>query len=159
MKRLFILRHAEAAPAAEDFERPLTAKGVADMRTLANRLREEAGLRPDFVLCSPARRTRMTLENLWPDAPAQFPEKLYNASAGTHYEAVKCVSDSYSAVMVVAHNPGVFNFMRFLAAPGLDVPVDYRPGTLTILECSIECWADLMPGENRISSVVLTGNN
>ena len=153
MKQLFILRHAEAAPAIEDFERPLTAKGIVDMGALANRLRE-VRLRPDFVLCSPAKRTRMTLENLWPDARAQFPDRLYDAEAGTHYEEVKGVSDSHSSVMVVAHNPGIFNFMRFLAAPGPDVPMDYKPGTLTVLECSIKRWADLMPGENKILCVL-----
>lgn len=149
MKRLLILRHAEAAPAPDDFDRPLTAKGIAGMQAMAGRL-AALNLQPDFVLCSPARRTRMTLENLWPDAPAQFPEKLYNASAGTHYEAVKGISDSHASAMVVAHNPGIFNFMRFLAVPGPDVPLDYAPGTLTVLECAIESWAELMPATGNI---------
>ena len=152
MKTLLILRHAEAAPAADDFARPLTAKGVADMRAMAEKL-AALDLRPDFILCSPAKRTRMTVENFLPGVPAVFPEKLYNASAGTHYEALKAVDDSYGAVMVVAHNPGIFNLVHFLAVPGPDVPVGYAPGTLTVLECAIEDWAALMPGENQILRV------
>ena len=153
MRRLYILRHAQAANAAEDFVRPLTAKGIADMKAMAVRL-AEWGLHPDFVLCSPARRTRMTLESLLPGAAAQFPERFYNAEAGTIYEAVKGADDAYGSVMVVAHNPGIFNFMRFMAAPGPDMPFEYAPGTLTILECPVECWADLMPGKNRILRVM-----
>ena len=153
MKQLFILRHAEAASAPDDFTRPLTAQGIAAMKSMAMRL-VELDLRPDFVLCSPAKRTRMTLESLLPGAAAQFPDHLYNAEAGTLYEAVKGVSDSHASVMVVAHNPGIFNFMRFLSAPGPDVPLDYKPGTLTVLECPIERWAGLMPGENNILRVL-----
>lgn len=153
MKRVYILRHAEAASAVDDFSRPLTAKGIADMRAMAGRL-AEAGLCPELVLCSPARRTRMTLENILPGATAHFPEKLYNADAGTHFEILKGVDDSIGSVMVIAHNPGIFNLARFLAAPKPDVPLDYRPGTLTILECAIGRWADLMPGENGVLKVL-----
>ncbi|MBI4030202.1 MAG: histidine phosphatase family protein [Proteobacteria bacterium] len=152
-RKVFILRHAEAAPAADDFERPLTAKGIADMKAMARRL-EEDGLCPDLVLCSPAKRTRMTLENLLPRVSARFPDRLYNADAGTHYEAVKGVDDSIGSVMIIAHNPGVFNFVRFLAAPGPDVPAGYAPGTLTVLECAVGRWTDLMPGENRVLKVL-----
>lgn len=154
MRKLFVLRHAEAAPAADDFSRSLTARGIADMKSMAARL-AEAGLRPDFVLCSPARRTRMTLESLWPDAPAQFPEILYNASVGTHYEALKGVSDDYGSVVIVVHNPGIFNLVRFLAVPGPNVPADYAPGTLTVLECPVDHWAELMPGENPVLRVLV----
>lgn len=152
MRRLYILRHAQAANAAEDFARPLTASGIADMKAMAVRL-AEWGLRPDFVVCSPSKRTRMTLESLLPGVAAQFPERLYNAEAGTLYEAVKAADDSYGSVMAIAHNPGIFNFMRFMAVPGPDVPFEYAPGTLTILECPVERWADLMPGRNRVLRV------
>lgn len=152
-RKIFILRHAEAALAADDFERPLTTKGVADMKAMARRL-EEDGLCPDLVLCSPAKRTRMTLENLLPRVPARFPEKLYNADAGTLYEALKGIEDSIGSVVVIAHNPGIFNLVRFLAAPGSDVPAGYAPGTLTVLECAAGRWTDLMPGENRVLKVL-----
>lgn len=153
MKTLFILRHAEAAPAAEDFSRSLTAKGIRDMQAMTSRL-GECDLRPDFVLCSPAKRTRMTLENLLPGVQAEFPEAMYNGSAGTHYEFLKRGNDGFRSVMIIAHNPGIFNLTRFLAAPGPDVPKDYVPGTLTIFECAIERWAGLMPGVNRIVRVL-----
>ena len=153
LRKIFILRHAQAGAAQDDFERSLTAKGISDMQAMAQRV-ADLDLHPDFVLCSPAKRTRMTLEIFSPGVAAQFPEKLYNADVGTHYEALKAVDDFCRSVMVVAHNPGIYNLVRFLAVPSHDVPVGYAPGTLTVLECGIDRWADLMPEANPVLHVL-----
>jgi phosphohistidine phosphatase SixA len=97
----------------------------------------------------------MTLENLLPDAEASFPEKLYNAPAETILDIVRESGDSHLAVMVVAHNPGIFNFARLMAAPGVAFPPGYAPGTLTVLECPVESWLDLAPGRNRVREVIV----
>lgn len=123
------------------------------MKALANRL-TEADMAPDFVLCSPARRTRMTLENLLPRVPALFPERLYNASAETILDIVRESDDLHRAVMVVAHNPGIFNFARLMAAAGAEFPSGYAPGTLTVLECAAESWFDLAPGRHKVRKVI-----
>ncbi len=68
---------------------------------------------------------------------------------------------AYNYVIICRHFPdggGVYSAARtqsrFLAVLGPDVPAGYAPGTLTILECAIDRWADLMPGENRILRVL-----
>ncbi len=121
------------------------------MKALANRLTEEK-LVPDRVFCSPARRTRMTLESLLPAMQASFPDRLYNASAETILDIVRESDDSHRAVMVIAHNPGIFNFARLMAA-GEELPPGYAPGTLTILECAAESWFELAPGQNRVREI------
>jgi phosphohistidine phosphatase len=123
------------------------------MKALANRLTEE-NLVPDFVFCSPARRTRMTLENLLPGVQASFPERLYNASAETILDIVRESDDSHQEVMVIAHNPGIFNFTRLMAETGAELPPGYAPGTLTVLECAAESWFDLMPARNRMRTII-----
>ena len=64
MRELILLRHAHADPALpgqSDMDRPLSAEGLAEAESAGRWLRDQ-GLVPDCVLCSPARRTRETLE-------------------------------------------------------------------------------------------------
>ena len=55
--RLFLVRHAEAAPGHPDELRPLTAAGREQARALGERLAAE---QPDLVLSSPLLRARET---------------------------------------------------------------------------------------------------
>ncbi len=60
-RRLLLIRHARAAGGPVDWERPLTAEGVQQAAALGAWL-EHAGLVPDRVLVSPARRAVQTWE-------------------------------------------------------------------------------------------------
>ena len=64
MRELILLRHAHAEPASTgqaDLDRPLSAVGLAEAEAAGKWLKDN-NLQPDCVLCSPARRTRETLE-------------------------------------------------------------------------------------------------
>src|SRR3712207_9368577 len=61
-RRLLLIRHARAAGGPIDRERPLTAEGVQQAAALGAWL-ERAGLVPDRVLVSPARRAVQTWED------------------------------------------------------------------------------------------------
>src|SRR5271169_6955745 len=73
MRRLMLLRHAKSdwsSPGMPDRERPLNARGIADAHTMGIYLARHA-LVPDLILCSPAKRTRLTAEACvdgWPTA-------------------------------------------------------------------------------------------
>ena len=64
-KRLFLLRHASTAPrsSGSDIDRVLSPQGHADAAALGAFMSEK-GYIPDAVLCSPAPRTRQTLEEV-----------------------------------------------------------------------------------------------
>mgnify|MGYP003655208627 CR=1 FL=1 len=64
-KRLFLLRHAIAVNELSDGDanRPLAPKGAEDAVALGQHMLKN-DYKPDFVLCSPARRTRETLKGL-----------------------------------------------------------------------------------------------
>jgi phosphohistidine phosphatase len=57
--RLYLIRHAEAAPGEPDALRPLTARGRDDARALGRRL-HDSGAALDAVLTSPLLRARET---------------------------------------------------------------------------------------------------
>ena len=88
MRELILLRHAHAEPAVPgqaDFDRPLSAEGLAEAEAVAAWMRDKA-LVPDRVLCSPARRTRETLDAVV-EAVGNLDKRLdaaiYEATPGT----------------------------------------------------------------------------
>jgi len=119
MKRLILFRHAKTertSASGEDFDRALTERGKADA-ALTGRLLRAAGLIPDRVLVSGAKRTQETWtaagDNL-PDAHAKVLDDLYDAPSTRLYAAAKAEPDA-NTVMVIAHNPGVQSLALELA--------------------------------------------
>ena len=102
--RLFLVRHAEAAPGDPDDLRPLTPGGREAARELGQRLAAE-DVRPDAVLTSPLLRARETATELGRalTAPVEADERLApGATAETLLQAVRGRGDT---VVVVGHQP------------------------------------------------------
>lgn len=149
MKTLLILRHAEAAPGADDFSRPLTLSGREDAARLGELMRDN-NLQPDHVFCSPARRTRETLAALaLDDVTPNFLDSLYNASIGDLLTAFHAAPDSAQTILMVGHNPGIHGLSVTLAGAGTPenlrrLSLSYDPGTLTVLSYD-GAWGTLAP--------------
>lgn len=157
MKRLYILRHAKAATpdALIDIERPLDIEGVQDAGALGILMRKKEYF-PAQIYCSPALRTRQTLENigLGTDTNTRIIEPLYDATAGQILECIQDCEDRYNALLVVGHNPAIHELVMRLTSE--DSPLtfmkqlmySYKPGTLSVLDCPCKCWNDLQLAEN-----------
>ncbi|EKF17961.1 SixA phosphatase family protein [Nitratireductor pacificus] len=111
MPRLFLLRHAKAAwaaPGMSDFDRQLSASGIADAEALGRRMRQE-GMIPEAVLCSTARRATQTLDSLAATLftaapPVLHDEELYSSEATAYVTAIRRMPPC-NALLVVGHNP------------------------------------------------------
>ena len=68
--RIFLVRHAQAAPGDPDELRPLTPEGQAAARALAERLAAE---QPTAVVSSPLLRARQTADEIARAAPGSRP--------------------------------------------------------------------------------------
>jgi phosphohistidine phosphatase len=111
--RLYLLRHAKSSwddPDAADHDRPLAPRGI----DAADRLRrhfEEAGLRPDLVLCSSARRAVATLDGirpaLPPDVDVRVESHLYTGACAVLLDRLRALPEEVVAVLVVGHNPAI----------------------------------------------------
>ncbi len=160
MKRLYLLRHAKAAPAEpdqDDHARALTVRGMHDAGAMARYLRKNNYL-PDRLLVSSSARTRQTADLVLREipAPADVLDKLYLAETGKILGLVQGASQSLSGVMVVGHNPGIEELASFLAREPVrrkererrDVLEEKFPtAALAVLEFDIEKWRDIRPGE------------
>jgi phosphohistidine phosphatase len=117
MKTLYVLRHAKAEAGikhawdpADDKNRSLTASGIEDARSVGAWFARK-GIRPGVALVSDATRTVETWkhvnENARMDVPLRLIPALYLASADEITSIVKELPNSFTSVLVVAHNPGI----------------------------------------------------
>ncbi|NOT71630.1 MAG: histidine phosphatase family protein [Hyphomicrobium sp.] len=125
MLRLALLRHAKsswAEPGLLDINRPLNARGRAAAPVMGHVL---ASLKftPGAILCSPAKRTRETLELIAADVNASaaavtYDENLYLAEAEELLQHLRALPDKVKCALVVGHNPGLHELAARLAKSG-----------------------------------------
>ena len=117
-RTLVLLRHAKSAypDGVADHERPLAPRGQREAGLAGDWLRATLPA-IDAVLCSTATRTRETLARTGIDAPVQYVERLYDATAGTVIDEINGVSDDVSVLLVVAHEPTMTEVALGLADP------------------------------------------
>ena len=102
--RLYLVRHAEAAPGEPDELRPLTPGGRQQARELGQRMRDELA-RPEAILTSPLLRARETGGEL-ARALEVDPEADERLAPGTTVDDVRAVlAGRGDPVVVVGHQP------------------------------------------------------
>jgi phosphohistidine phosphatase len=102
--RLYLVRHAQAAPGEPDELRPLTREGREQARALGERLRDE-DVHPDALLTSPLLRARETGGELARalEIEAEPDERL---APGASVEDVRAAIEGRGErVVVVGHQP------------------------------------------------------
>jgi phosphohistidine phosphatase len=127
MRTLYLLRHAKSSWADQtlpDRERPLAPRGRRDATRIAKHL-ARLGIQPELLLCSPAKRTRETLELLRPalggTGTARVEAELYAASSDQLLERIRAVPAMVASLMLIGHNPGLQQLALALAASGAEL--------------------------------------
>jgi phosphohistidine phosphatase len=169
MKTLYLLRHAKSSwkdSGLEDFDRPLSKRGRAAAKAMGQYLARNR-IAPAQVLCSPAKRTRETLERLQdgigPAVPVRFEKVVYMADAPALLRRLRRLNDTLASAMLVGHNPGLEQLALALASEGENDPrrqlaAKFPTGSLAVVETDVERWADLEPGCGRITAFVKAGD-
>ena len=132
-RKLVLLRHAKSAwPDVPDHDRPLARRGQRDAPAIGRWLRD-AGLLPDQVLCSTARRARetwqLTRAGLGTSPPVSFDGRVYQASAGRLLDLIRRTSQAARTLLVVGHDPAVPELALLLAAAVPSARADAGSGT------------------------------
>lgn len=165
MKTILLLRHAKSSwkdSTLADFDRPLNKRGREATKQISDYLAREKWL-PSQVLCSPAKRTRETLDGIQ-DAfgeavPVRFEKGIYMADAPVLLRRLRRLSDSLGSVMVIGHNPGLEHFALMLT-DAEDTPLrrqmaaKFPTGTLAAIGCDIDHWTDLKPACGSLEAFV-----
>ena len=124
-RTLVIMRHSktEQSETRADIDRELTSRGREDARAAGLWLATQ-GIRPGIVMCSPAKRTRMTWHEIaiayaelasevaeeiaggWsPDV--RYVSDLYFAGIGASLDAVREAGGEAATILMIGHNPTV----------------------------------------------------
>lgn len=125
MKTLTIVRHAKSSwkdTSISDRDRPLNKRGKHDAPLMGHRIIEH-GIRPSLIISSPAVRAWTTARIIaeiiaYPVEFLQRENSLYLASLDEILDIVMAQDNGFNNLMVVGHNPGMTEFVNFLA-PGL----------------------------------------
>lgn len=124
-----------------DFERPLNERGKR-AAPLIGRFMRERKLKPDLIVCSPAKRTRETialvLEAAGIKSPLRYDERIYEASMGNLLEIISGLEDDKTEVMLVGHNPGFENLLERLTGESIRMST----ATLARIALNIENWSE-----------------
>jgi phosphohistidine phosphatase len=128
--RLYLVRHAEAAPGEPDDLRALTPEGLRVARELGERLAAE-GVRPDALISSPLLRARQTASEISRavGVEPETDERLgFGATAAGLRETVEGRGQS---VVAIGHQP---DCGRIAAELGNGVEPPFPPGGMVVLE-------------------------
>ncbi len=120
-REILFLRHGKAARPAgiDDFDRPLTEKGVIQSRRIGHWLRDHDAL-PDAILSSPALRARQTAEGALAAAGCdrrliKTDPRLYFDARSKLMQAIAEADENADRLLVVGHNPWMEEVVEDLA--------------------------------------------
>lgn len=147
-RELILLRHAHAEPpllGQADYDRPLSPIGLAEAEAAGAWLVRN-GLVPDRILCSPARRTRETLEAVLAQlgyAEVRRIDAIYEATPGTLAALVDEHRD-VERLLLVGHNPGLEQLVALMDSGRSNGGRGMPPAGIAVLEYPAD--ARLEPG-------------
>jgi phosphohistidine phosphatase len=157
-RTLLVLRHAKAAgePGVDDMERPLTGGGRRDASE-AGRWLLTRGITPDWVLCSPARRTRQTWEQIRAalgeaapgDDAVSFGQRLYDAGAQDLLDLVNSQPADVHTLLTVGHNPASGQLAAWLTGRS---DIAFPAGALAVVRVR-GSWAAVAPGGGELADL------
>jgi phosphohistidine phosphatase len=154
MRILYLLRHARAASSnASDFDRPLTTEGRAQATRVGQLIAAE-NLPDVVVITSPALRARETTELVLTSSglsvSPRFEPRIYDAGRTTLLTVISEVDDVYRNLILVGHNPGVENLLRFFTREVHPVP----PAALSKIRLETDSWSEVNAAEARLEWLV-----
>jgi phosphohistidine phosphatase len=161
MPTLSLFRHAKSSwenPKLDDFDRPLDARGRNAAPAMGAHMRV-LRLAPDLVLCSPAARTRETVElafATWPSQPKiQYEDSLYLASPQTLLSCIRRTPEPVHHLMLVGHNPGLEDLAAELVGKGPSkarkrMASKFPTAALAVIDFEGLPWAEISEGTGEL---------
>ncbi|MBY0461930.1 MAG: hypothetical protein K2Q34_01970 [Alphaproteobacteria bacterium] len=154
MKRLILMRHAQAQLERfgfNDRERAITMAGMHELDAIRVKIQGHLeGI--SLILCSNAKRTRQTLEGMKPLVPSTasivYKDELYHTNSKILWDRLSEVEDTHQCVMIVAHNPGLTQFIQELEP---SIPFKEFPTSgVAICEGEFPSWQEASPRYLRL---------
>lgn len=163
-KQLVLIRHAKSAYplGVQDFDRPLSKRGVVDAGAIATWLKASGvWQRQVRVVVSSAMRTQETwslIQMNQVDVAASTEPELYEATPEAIRSVICETSPAIEVLLVIAHNPGLEDLAASIASnrhtPAFQQLTDKYP-TSGIAVFEVRDWAKLVPGSALLTDFVV----
>jgi phosphohistidine phosphatase len=121
VKSVLILRHAKSSwkdSEIDDHERPLNKRGKRDAPIMGKLLKNKH-LVPDLIISSTAKRARSTAKRVAESSgymgKITLDRSLYAAEPAAYINVLRHLSNEYTQVLMVGHNPGIEELVSMIA--------------------------------------------
>ena len=145
MKRtLVLIRHTKSDWgdfSQPDFDRPIRKDRTDDAKNMASELKA-LGIKPDLIICSPAKRTRQTVDYFcdklkYDISKVQFDKRIYESMAEDVLGVIRETKPEVKTLLVVGHNPSLTDLANMFAENSIsEVPTT----GVVWLEFGIKTW-------------------
>jgi phosphohistidine phosphatase len=156
VKTLLLLRHAKSSwddTGLRDFDRPLAPRGRRDAPKMGRLLRTE-DVELEHVVCSTAVRARETLDLAAKAAryngSIDFVDAIYEAPYDRLARIVTSLPDRAAAVLMVGHNPGFEDLIRYLCSRDGSLNVTVPTATLACIDFDVARWESATGGTGSL---------
>ena len=157
MKRLLLLRHAESAwdfSSVKDFDRPLNKVGSSDADLIGGKLIKNK-IKIDYMLSSGANRAITTAKIIancidYPVKSIEINNDIYHSSQDIMMNVINLVSDTYSSVMIVGHNPTFHKLLESLINQHI---TNFLPCTIAKINFDIQTWNNINQGQSQSNKI------
>jgi len=148
-KQVILYRHGKSdwgAAYGSDHDRPLAQRGIKSAKTMGKLLSKSKQI-PELAITSTALRAKQTL-----DISIQAGEwkcdvienkKLYNDSIEIIFDIIKSVSEDYSSVILVGHEPKWSSLAKNMIGGG---EVVFKTTTMARIDFEVENWKEIALG-------------
>lgn len=154
-RTLVMIRHAKSSwanPLQSDYERPLNERGEHDAPVMGARLKEK-GISPDLIIASTAKRAAQTAKKIaaavgYDTEKILWKNRLYHCIPAVFEEVIYEIDNAVNTVFIVAHNPGITEFVNELV-PGFTI--DHMPTCgLVATHVDAEEWSDFHNAKRQV---------
>ena len=159
--RILLMRHAKSSwddPSLPDHDRPLNGRGRRSAAAIGAYLREH-DLVPELILCSSATRATETLAGIALDVDdVRIRDDLYGADVDALLAAIRGTTLDVGSIAVIAHDPGMHDLGRRLAADTTGEDADalrakFPTGAVAVFEHD-GAWSDVGAASVRLTAFV-----
>ena len=145
-KSIILYRHAKSdwnADYGSDHERQLNERGIKSAEIMGKVLALSNQV-PELVITSSAVRAKQSLQlsieaGGW-ECDVQEDEKIYHKDTGDILEIIKSVSNNYSSIMLVGHEPKWSSLTSMMIGGG---EINFPTAAMSKIEYQVDDWKDI----------------
>ncbi len=116
-------------------------------------LMAKKGFTPSVIISSPAMRANTTAQLVKEagslSAELIFEKRIYEASPNALRQVVSEISDDHASALLVGHNPGIEDFIRYFTDELEPMPT----AALAVIELKIEKWNEINDESGKLLAV------